>query len=119
MKTKGYTRDQIGKVIQLRATVEGFQLGEGVTDRSAADGERSSLRYGACLAVESVLTAFASRCVLQLLTPALIFAHLAGRTQIELEDIGEMTDLCLDSKTSASNLAKRGGFDGSKIWFTV
>jgi RuvB-like protein 1 len=116
VKTEGYTRDQIGKVIQLRATVEGLKLGEGVTDRLAAEGERGSLRYGVCFALEPVFIAFASRYVVQLLTPALILAQLAGRTQIELEDIGEMTDLFLDSKTSASNLAKRGGFDGGKMW---
>jgi RuvB-like protein 1 (pontin 52) len=52
VKTEGYTRNQIGKVIQLRATVEGLKLGEGVTDRLAAEGERSSLRYGACLAFD-------------------------------------------------------------------
>ncbi|KIM49837.1 hypothetical protein M413DRAFT_408148 [Hebeloma cylindrosporum] len=98
VKTEGYTRDQIGKVVQLRATVEGLKLGEGVTDRLATEGEKSSLRY-----------------VLQLLTPALILAQLAGRTQIELEDIGEMTDLFLDAKTSASNLAN-GGSDSGKTW---
>jgi len=45
VKTDGYTRDQIGKVVQLRATVEGLKLGEGVADRLAAEGEKSSLRY--------------------------------------------------------------------------
>jgi RuvB-like protein 1 (pontin 52) len=42
-------------------------------------------------------------------------AQLAGRTQIDLEDIGEMTELFLDAKTSASNLAN-GEFDGGKMW---
>ena len=116
MKTDGYTRDQIGKVIQLRAMIEGLKCGEGVIDRLAAEGERSSLRYGECLPFELVLIAFASRYVLQLLTPALILAQLAGRTQIELEDIGEMSHLFLDSKTSARNLAKGGGFDCGKMW---
>lgn len=56
MKTEGYTRDQIGKVIQLRATVEELKLGEGVTDRLAT---QSSLRYGgACLEFEPVLISF-------------------------------------------------------------
>ena len=116
MKTEAYTRDQIGKVIRLRATVEGLKLGKGVTDQLATEGEKSSLRYGACLAFEPMLIAFASRYVLQLLTPALILAQLAARTQIELEDIGDMTDLFLDSKTSASNLAKGSGFDDGKMW---
>lgn len=99
VKTDGYTRDQVGKVVQLRAAVEGLKLGEGVTERSAAEGEKSSLRYA-----------------LQLLKPASILAQLAGRTQIELEDIGEIIELFLDAKTSASNLAEGGGFDGGKMW---
>jgi len=55
----------------------------------AAEGKKSSLRYA-----------------LQLLTPASILVQLAGRSQIELEDIGEMTELFLDAKTSVRNLAK-------------
>ncbi|EDR08315.1 DNA helicase, TBP-interacting protein [Laccaria bicolor S238N-H82] len=94
VKTDGYTRDQIGKVVQLRATVEGLKLGEGVVDRLAAEGEKSSLRYA-----------------LQLLTPASILAQLGGRTQIEPEDIGEMRELFLDAKTSASSLAESGEFN--------
>ncbi|KAI0277059.1 RuvB-like helicase [Russula aff. rugulosa BPL654] len=65
VKTDGYTRDQVGKVVQA----------------------------------------------LQLLSPASILAQLAGRAQIELEDIGEMIEMFLDAKTSASNLAEGGGFD--------
>ena len=116
MKTDGYTRDQVGKVVQVRATVEGLKLGEGVIDRLAVEGEKSSLRYEACLGLKPVLIAFAPRYALQLLTPASILAQLAGRTQIELEDIGEMTEVFLDAKTSASNLAEGGGFDGGKMW---
>ena len=50
VKTDGYTRDQVGKVIQLRATIEGLKLGRGVIDWLATEGEKSSLRYGVCLA---------------------------------------------------------------------
>jgi RuvB-like protein 1 (pontin 52) len=45
VKTDAYNRDQIGKVVQLRATIEGLKLGNGVIDRLAAEGDRSSLRY--------------------------------------------------------------------------
>ena len=115
MKTDGYTRDQVGKVVQVRATVEGLKLGGGVIDRLAVEGEKSSLRYGACSGLKPVLIAFAPRYALQLLTPASILAQLAGRTQIEPEDIGEMMDVFLDAKTSASNLAEGRGFDGGKM----
>jgi RuvB-like protein 1 (pontin 52) len=53
------------------------------------------------------------RYALQLLTPASIAASLAGRTQIELEDISEMNELFLDAKTSAQIIGE-GGFDGGE-----
>ncbi|KAF5309171.1 hypothetical protein D9619_012769 [Psilocybe cf. subviscida] len=85
VKTDAYTREQIGKVVQMRANVEGLKLSLEVVDKLAGEGEKSSLRYA-----------------LQLLTPASILAALAGRKQIEVEDIGEMNELFLDAKTSAS-----------------
>lgn len=51
MKTDGYTRDQVGKVVQVRATIEGLKLGVGVIDRLAVEGDKSSLRYGACFRI--------------------------------------------------------------------
>jgi RuvB-like protein 1 (pontin 52) len=45
VKTDGYTRDQVGKVVQLRANVEGLRLGSGVLERLAVEGEKSSLRF--------------------------------------------------------------------------
>jgi RuvB-like protein 1 (pontin 52) len=44
VKTDAYIREQIGKVIYLRANVEGLKLGSGVIERLATEGERSSLR---------------------------------------------------------------------------
>ncbi|KAI0297485.1 RuvB-like helicase 1 [Multifurca ochricompacta] len=93
VKTDSYTRDQVAKVVQLRANIEGLKLAEGVIDRLAAEGEKSSLRYA-----------------IQLLTPASILARLAGRDQIETEDIGEMNELFLDAKTSASLISQSGGY---------
>jgi RuvB-like protein 1 (pontin 52) len=45
VKTDGYNREQIGKVVQLRANVEGLKLGPGVLERIAEEGERGSMRY--------------------------------------------------------------------------
>jgi RuvB-like protein 1 (pontin 52) len=45
VKTDGYTRDQVGKVVQLRANIEGLRLGPGVMERLAVEGEKSSLRF--------------------------------------------------------------------------
>jgi RuvB-like protein 1 (pontin 52) len=83
-----------------------LKLGKGVIDWLVTEGVKSSLRYGVCLAFKPVLIAFATRYALQLLTPASILVQLAGRSQIEMEDIGEMTELFLDAKTSVRNLAK-------------
>jgi RuvB-like protein 1 (pontin 52) len=33
-----------------------------------------------------------------------------------VEDIGEMNELFLDAKTSATNIGADGGFDGGKMW---
>ncbi|KAF5335518.1 hypothetical protein D9611_012123 [Ephemerocybe angulata] len=91
VKTESYTTEQIAKVLQLRANVEGLKLGAGVLEKLAVEGDKSSLRYA-----------------LQLLTPASILASLAGRSQIEIEDVGEMNELFLDAKTSAANIAAAG-----------
>lgn len=44
VKTSTYTRDEVGKVVQIRAQVEGLKLGPGVQEKLAEEGERSSLR---------------------------------------------------------------------------
>jgi RuvB-like protein 1 (pontin 52) len=89
VKTEAYLREQIGKVVQMRANVEGLKLGPDVLDRLAGEGERSSLRYS-----------------LQLLTPASILSSLAGRNQIEPEDISEINELFIDAKTSAAMIGE-------------
>lgn len=67
------------------------------------------------LSIQPVLIDFTPRYALQLLKLASILAQLAGRAQVEQEDIGEMTELFLDAKTSASNLAKAGEFDSGQM----
>jgi len=52
---------------------------------------------------------------LQLLAPASILAGLVGRNEIVVEDIGEMNELFLDAKTSASYIGTDGGFDGGRM----
>ncbi|KAH9936775.1 RuvB-like helicase 1 [Epithele typhae] len=89
VKTMPYNQDAIAKVLQLRANIEGLKLGEGVLDRLAAKGSDSSLRYA-----------------LQLLSPAAILAKLAGRAEVQLEDINEMGELFLDARSSA-NIIRR------------
>ncbi|KZT27921.1 TIP49-domain-containing protein [Neolentinus lepideus HHB14362 ss-1] len=115
VKTDGYISDQSGQVIQLRATVEGLNLDEGVIEHLAAEGKKSSLRYEARLALKPVLIGFALIYALQLLKPASILAQLAGRRMMKLEDIGETTELFLDTKTSVRALERGGWFDSDKV----
>ena len=49
VKTDPYSKEQIGKVVQMRANVEGLKLGPGVLESLATEGEKSSLRYGPTL----------------------------------------------------------------------
>lgn len=55
VKTEPYTKEQVAKVLQLRAQIEGLKLAEGVLDKLASEGERSSLRYVIlyCLAISA------------------------------------------------------------------
>ncbi|KAJ3713409.1 RuvB-like helicase 1 [Lentinula raphanica] len=85
VKTEPYTKEQVAKVLQLRANIEGLKLAEGVLDKLATEGEQSSLRYA-----------------LQLLAPASVVASINDRAEISLEDVGEMNELFLDAKTSAA-----------------
>lgn len=48
VKTDAYTREQIGKVVQMRANVEGLKMNPEVIDRLAGEGEKSSLRSVIC-----------------------------------------------------------------------
>lgn len=115
VKTDTHSREQISKVVQLRANIEGLKLGPGVVERLATEGEKSSLRsvlgLSTCRRGRLTLPPVIARYALQLLTPASILAQLAGRSQIEMEDVGEMNELFLDAKTSAS-MIEGGGFMG-------
>jgi len=87
VKTAPYSRDEVRQVVELRCKVEGISTRPDALDRLADEGEKSSLRYA-----------------LQLLTPAAILAKLQGRTEVGVEDIGELGDLFLDAKRSTTVL---------------
>ena len=44
VKTDAYTKEQIGKVVQLRGNVEGIKLSLAVVEKLSVVGEKSSLR---------------------------------------------------------------------------
>jgi RuvB-like protein 1 len=107
VKTESYTREQVAKVVDLRANVEGLSLGDGVLDRLSAEGARRSLRLvmTVLFRAQGLIAPNIIRYSLQLLTPASILATLQGRKQITLEDVGEMNELFLDAKASAEAMA--------------
>jgi RuvB-like protein 1 (pontin 52) len=84
VKTSTYNLEEITAILAARAATEGIQLGPGVLEKLAKEGENASLRYA-----------------LQLLAPAAILARMAGRKQVEEEDVGEMGGLFWDAKRSA------------------
>lgn len=105
VKTEPYAKEQVAKVLQLRANIEGLKLAEGVLDKLATEGEKSSLRYLALNTLPPAVrihTLHFCRYALQLLAPASIIASINDRSEISLEDVGEMNELFLDAKTSAA-----------------
>jgi len=97
VKTEPYRREEIRRVLEVRAGVEGLEVGEEALDKLANEGDKGSLRYA-----------------LQLLSPAAILAQVAGRTEITPEDVSETHDLFLDAKRSARGLEDWGSSGGAK-----
>lgn len=87
VKTQLYTREEIRRVIEIRAKTEGITLSTPALDKLADEGEKSSLRFA-----------------LQLLTPGSILAKGRGATEVGLEDVGELGELFLDAKRSTGVL---------------
>ncbi|RXK36805.1 RuvB-like helicase 1 [Tremella mesenterica] len=87
VKTVSYNREEIRRVLEIRIRVENLSVKPEALDKLADEGEKSSLRYA-----------------LQLLTPASILAKTMGRTEVGLEDVGELGELFLDTKRSAGVL---------------
>ena len=81
-------------MLDLRSRVEGIILKAEALDKLADEGERSSLRYA-----------------LQLLTPAAILARTMGRSEVGLDDVGELGELFLDTRRSAGVLRQGNGFE--------
>lgn len=109
VKTDGYSPEAQGKVIQMRANIEGIKLGSDVLPHLAEQSD-SSLRcvsfIHARIKDNPLILPF--RYNLQLLTPAAILANLAGRQAIDVADIKEMSELFLNAKASAEQMEQWG-----------
>ncbi|KAJ2903885.1 hypothetical protein MKZ38_009171 [Zalerion maritima] len=90
--TTPYEADEIKRIVRIRSTTESVAITDNALDKLAEHGVRISLRYS-----------------LQLLTPASILAKVNGRTQIDVQDVGECETLFFDARRSAGLLGGDGG----------
>jgi len=89
VKTTPYKKEEMTKILKIRAQTESLTLEEGAIESLSAVGEKTTLRYA-----------------VQLLTPASITAKINGRASITKEDIDEVAGLFLDAKASAKMLSE-------------
>lgn len=87
--TKPYNKDEIRKILKIRAKEEKVELGNEVLAYLAELGEKSSLRYAT-----------------QLLAPAKVLAEADGRNEIKIKDIEKVKELFLDVKRASKNVEK-------------
>ncbi|KAJ9445428.1 RuvB-like helicase 1 [Diplonema papillatum] len=88
VKTLSYSTDELMKIVDIRAQVEGLKLDAEAIKMLGEIGTRTTLRY-----------------VTQLLTPASILCETNGRETISQEDVAEVDGLFHDAKASARLLA--------------
>lgn len=85
--THPYAPDELKTIIRLRAKTEALAIAEPALETVAEYGVKVSLRYA-----------------LQLLTPASILARVAGKKEIERDEVDECVDLFIDAGRSASGV---------------
>ncbi len=84
-----YTREEIKRIIEIRADEENVKLSSDALEKLADIGEKRSLRYA-----------------VQLLRPADILAHKRGRDEVTAEDVEEVAKLFADTKVSVEMIKK-------------
>lgn len=89
IRTLPYSRSDLEQILKLRATTEGLDLDTEALSSLAEIGVRSTLRYA-----------------VQLLTPASLTAKTNGRSNINRDDVEEVSTLFLDAKSSAKILSQ-------------
>ena len=87
--TEPYSRDEIKKIIEIRAEESGIKLSEDALEMLTDLGEKNSLRYA-----------------VQLLAPAYEFAKLRNSDRVEVEDVKRASELFVDVSQSSSYLKK-------------
>ncbi|OON14421.1 TIP49 protein, partial [Opisthorchis viverrini] len=89
IRTLPYSSDDVIQILRIRAQTEGLKVSEQAYARLAGVATDTTLRYA-----------------VQLLTPASRLAQLAGREDLEPQDIDEVCDLFLNAKQSAKILTE-------------
>ncbi|KAG7008355.1 ruvB-like helicase 1 [Physcia stellaris] len=82
--TVAYNAAEVKTIVRLRAKTEGLAIAEPALEKISEHGVNVSLRYA-----------------LQLLTPASILARVAGKKEIEVDEVAECEDLFIDARRSA------------------
>lgn len=90
IRTLPYSRDEMVKILNIRAQVEGIKLDEPSLLLLGEIGVKSTLRYAA-----------------QLMTPANLLGRINGRETVSKDDVQEISELFFDAKSSARLLAEQ------------
>ncbi len=87
--TEPYSREEIRKIIEIRAEESKIKLSKSALEMLTDLGEKNSLRYA-----------------VQLLAPAYEFAKLRNSDKVEVEDVKRASELFVDVSQSSSYLKK-------------
>lgn len=93
ISTSTYDKQEIKKILAIRAKVEDVNIDEKGLEALAQIGFNTSLRYA-----------------VQLLTPCKVMADTAGEATITKDDVDELNDMFMDAKASAAMLSKNKGY---------
>ncbi|CAG7836717.1 unnamed protein product [Allacma fusca] len=93
VKTLTYSKDEMLKIIKIRAAIEGIQFENDAFELLSDVGSRTTLRYA-----------------IQLITPASIAAKINARSIVTKADVEEVGCLFMDAKASAKMLTEAVGY---------
>ena len=89
ISTRPYTKDEIRKILEIRAKEEGVKISKEAMDKLTEIGVQSTLRYA-----------------VQLLTPSYETAKAEGRDEVSVKDVDRALSLFSDVKRSVEELNK-------------
>jgi len=89
VRTKGYNKDEMKEIIQIRAKTEKIQIEDEAVQKLVDISANTSLRYA-----------------LQLLTPSKILAEVDSREEVTLSDVESSSELFIDTRSSIDIIKK-------------